>query len=319
MYYITMNQINDNNYKYILIIISAIALAIITLYILITLLSVDENHTIYRGFMLDTSRQFFPVESITKILDEMHKYNYTNFHWSLSNNERFSYLSQFDNGELAMINNNTKYYTNDDLLYIYNYAKNLSITVLTEFAFMGHVKIWNDVYPELMSDDYNDEFNMNNKEVYNKLTDLFNEVIPYTTSKYTHMSNDEISQQDSEIIKSLNFALEQAELYNKIPIIWDDSIIERNINVSKKFTIQAWHNNATNTLLKKKYKVIISEMDYWYIGGLHDMEIMDFKFPNNNYIAGAELVWFTNFTDNPIDIDWIFPYIKNAGIKMSEL
>ncbi len=317
--YVNLQVEMNNNNKHIVNIIIMILLFIITIFLLIFNLTSPPDKIIYKGFMLDCARQFFPLVSIKKILIEMNKSNYTHFHWDLSNNERFSFKSEFDNGKLALSLNDSKYYTKDDLIDIIQYAKKLNISVLTEFAFMGHVKIWNNVYPEIMNSNYSDEFNMNNENVYKYLNDLFSEVLPLTTSKYTHMSNDEISQPDSEIIKSLDFALIQADNHYKTPIIWDDSITQNDIDVDKEFIIQAWHNNVTNDLIKKKYKVLVSEMDYWYIGGLHDMEIKDFVFPKSDYILGAELVWFTNSSDDPLDIDWVFPYIKNAGDKMSEL
>ncbi len=295
----------------------------------ISLISVFLNKqrskfVMYRGFMLDCARVFFNVNTVKLLIDQLSLNNYTHLHLLLSNNERFSYYSQFDNGKLAIANNNTQFYTKLDIDELITYAYQKNIKVYGEFEFMGHAEIWNYVYPEIISNEYKDEFNMSNPQTYNLLTKLFNEVMPiFTTTNIFHMANDEIAQPNSEIIKSINFAKYIAYINKKLPIIWDDVITQNNININNDIIIQAWHNNVTNKLTQKKYKTIISEMDYWYIGGeknIEDYSLININKHNYKYIYGAELVWFTNkHMDDPQNISWIYDQIIQAGIKMTEI
>lgn len=267
----------------------------------------------YRGFMLDTSRKFFPVNSIFKILDYMHEANLNVFHWSLSNNEAFRVKCKFD---LGLLTQNINYYTIQDINKIVNYAKNIGIEVVPEFDFPGHVKCWGNVYSNLMVDWTNDEFDVSNPSVYILLTALFKEIIPlFSSSKYIHMGHDETSNSNTEIMKSLSFAKSISNMYGKTPIIWNDPITSKNIRINN-FIIQTWNNmESLNTVLSLNYKTIISVSDYWYIGGKFSPN--QFVFPNNPNIIGAELCWFTSESDDPTDLLWIKDIIIEAGKKLN--
>lgn len=293
----------------------------VALFILLGTILLDRAYSkkMYRGFMLDVARQFFPVSVVLAIIDELSLNNYTHLHLGLSNNERFSYLSYFDNGRLARANNNTKYYTKQNISTIVEYAKSKNIIVYGEIEFMGHALIWSYVYPEVI---IGDEFNMSNPQTYHLLESVQSELIPlFTETKVWHMANDEVSQPPSEISKSLYFALDIANQFHKRPIIWDDAIYENGMEVSQEFVIQSWHNDFVNELTEKKYSTIISDMDYWYIGG--SKSVLDYNISSlttPEYIYGAELVWFTNETlDDPENVSWIFEEIQNAATKMNEL
>lgn len=260
----------------------------------------------YRGFMLDTSRKFFPIESIKQILNYMHEANLNIFHWLLSNNESFRLKTKFDLGLLSM---KSEFYTIQNVYAIIAYAKSLNIEVIPEFDFPGHVKSWSNVYSNLMLDWTDDEFDLSNPAVFILLNALFKEIIPiFNTSKYIHMGHDELSNTNIEIIKSLTFAKNISTTFNKTPIIWNDPITSKNIKLTN-FVIQAWNN--LNTILSQNYKTIISVSDYWYVGGKYRPS--QFIFPNNSNIIGAELCWFTSSSDGPYDLDWIKIYILETG------
>lgn len=301
-------------------IMTCAALTFFTIYqVIVLLLYSVESNNMYRGFMIDCARQFFNVTVITSIIDQLAINNYTHLRVGLSNNERFSYLSSFDDGRLAKANGNTEYFTTDDINNLVKYGRDHGITVYGEIEFMGHAEIWKSVYPEVIKD--GDEFNMKNIKTYKLIKSALNEIIPLFDGKYWHMSQDEISQPNSEIKKSLNLVLDISSDNNVRPIIWDDPITQNEIDVERKFIIQAWHNNVVNDLTSKDYDTIISEMDYWYIGGSEN--VLDYNVSalmHPKHILGAELVWFTNSSiDDPSNITWIFSDIEAAGIKMQEI
>lgn len=280
----------------------------------------EDKHYEYRGFMLDCSRQFFNISLIYQILDVMHESQFNYFHWHLSDNERFSYLSKFDNGKLALSeSDDPKYYTYSDVKNVINYANNLNISVIPEFELIGHAKIWNNVYPKLIHTEFNDEFNMSNPDTYFILDLMINEIIKVfnvTSQSYYHFAHDEISQPNTEILKSLQFITK----YNVKKIFWDDLITQNNIDLTEFFNvdeyiIQCWHSKQCSKI-NKKHNIIVSDMDYWYIGGAHIDKLNKYNMLTDSNIYGYELVWFTNKSDDNTNISWIFPYIKQAGLKM---
>ena len=54
---------------------------------------VDSPRFPFRGFMLDTSRHFYPVQSLLDTLDLMEINKMNVFHWHLVDNEAFPYQS----------------------------------------------------------------------------------------------------------------------------------------------------------------------------------------------------------------------------------
>lgn len=279
----------------------------------------------YRGFMLDCSRQFFNATIVKNIIDELASNNYTHLHLHISDNERFSYFSNINDGKLALVNGNKQYFTRNDIREIVKHGQTRNIIVFGEIEFMGHALPWKQAYPEIMSNEYDDEFNMSHPQTNRRITEILDELIPlFNASSMWHMANDEVSQPVNEINKSLKLATAIADNHKRQAIIWDDPIIEADIEVdTDQFIVQAWHNNATNTLIDKGYRTIISEMDYWYIGGKHDIQDYDpqtIKLKHSHLVVGAELVWFTNSSiDDPNDIQWVFDYIKDASYKMNQL
>ena len=302
---------------------------------------------IYRGFMLDTARKFFPVYSIFKILDFMNEAKLNVLHRSFTNNESFSLNTKFDNGLLSKDNVNS--YNINDIKNVISYAYKYKITIIPEFDFPGHVGAWNKIYHHLMVDWTTDEFNMTNPYVYKYLTKLFNEIIPVfwdydPVCKFIHMGHDEISSPKDYILPSLSYAYKIANTYNKTPIIWNDPITSKNIkqneiiqhytltkkrypkywdhwnclnmNKDELFIIQVWDSmKSLNYILSLNYKTIISVSKYWYIGG--ESSPSNFIFPINDNIIGAELCWFTSESDDPNDLEWIHKLILEAGNKLS--
>lgn len=270
----------------------------------------------YRGFMLDTSRKFFPINSIMQILDYMSEAKLNVFHWSLSNNEAFRVKCNFDLGLLSKSYFTNEFYTRQEIIKIINYAKIYNIEVIPEFDFPGHVKSWGDTYSNLMVDWTTDEFDLSNPAVYILLTSMFKEMTPlFNTSKYIHMGHDEVSNTKTEIVKSLSFAKNIATQYNKTPIIWNDPITSKGVRTNN-FIIQSWDSvESLNTVLSLNYKTIVSVSDYWYIGGKYSPN--RFVFPNNSNIIGAELCWFTSESDDPSDLLWIRNRIIEAGLNLN--
>lgn len=296
-------------------------------------------YKMYRGFMIDCSSQFFDVYVITRIINELSNNGYTHLHIGLSNNERFRYLSTFDNRQLATVDGNREYFTKEDIEYIVQYGYDRNIIVFGEIEFISHVGIWKKVYPDILHQSIKDEFDMDNDNTYTVLSQALHEIIPlFKTSNVWHMSNKESLQPVFEIAKSLSFSLGMARIHDKTAIIWDDSIIQYNIDDSllyeihknvyrnfrkqhmNDFIIQVRHNNVMNYMLKNKYRIIVSENDYWNIGSSEYVLTYDVsKLKNAKNIYGVELVWIANITYNVNNIDFIYTYIRDASHKMNEI
>lgn len=299
--------------------VACLALAALALYQVFYLIYLASSRRIYRGFMLDTARVFFNASVVKAIIDQLAIGNYTHLHLGLSNDERFSYLSEFDDGRLAKAGGNTQYYTRGDILQIVEYGHAHGIVVYGEIEFMAHAAVWKSVYPGLII--YGNEFDMGNPNSLQAITNALDEIIPLFDAKMWHFANDEISQPSPEIEVSLDLAMQIAKDHRVRPVIWDDPITQNDIEVSKRFMIQCWHDGCVDDLTTKGYNVIVSEMSYWYIGGSDSVLDYDASaIKDLDYVHGAELVWFTNSSlDDPNDLKWVFEHIHDAAVKMQEI
>lgn len=129
----------------------------------------DEPRFGYRGFMLDVSRHFFPVEDIKHVLDIMAVYKMNRFHWHLTDDQgwrieikKYPRLTEVGSRSDDMLMNDaqqTKYwygkpygpyfYTQEDVKEIVDYAAARHIEVIPEVDMPGHMMAALAAYPEL--------------------------------------------------------------------------------------------------------------------------------------------------------------------------
>ena len=123
----------------------------------------------YRGFMLDVSRHFFPVEDIKHVLDIMAVYKMNRFHWHLSDDQgwrieikKYPLLTEVGSKSEDMLMNDetrTKYwygkpygpffYTQEDVRDIVQYAAERHIEIIPEVDMPGHMMAALAAYPEI--------------------------------------------------------------------------------------------------------------------------------------------------------------------------
>ena len=91
--------------------------------------------------MLDTSRRFFKVDTIKKVIDALALAKFNVFHWHLLDDDSFpleleAYPNVTKNGAFSA----EQTYSKADVLDIVNYAANLAIRVIPEFDNPGHAR-----------------------------------------------------------------------------------------------------------------------------------------------------------------------------------
>ncbi|KAJ2589393.1 Glucosamine-6-phosphate isomerase (Glucosamine-6-phosphate deaminase) (GNPDA) (GlcN6P deaminase), partial [Coemansia sp. RSA 1797] len=111
----------------------------------------DTPKFVYRGILLDTSRNFYHVDSILRTLDAMSNNKLNVLHWHIV--DAFSWpVESKVHSELT-----EKGAYSTDILYPYeeikiiNYAKSRAIRVMPEFNMPGNTFIVSDAHPEIMS------------------------------------------------------------------------------------------------------------------------------------------------------------------------
>lgn len=158
-------------------------------------------------------------------------------------------------------------------------------------------------------------------QTYDHIASLVSTVDRYFRSPLHHFGGDEVAyiwgtEDDNKLFETFLNWLKTLEP-NKTVVLWDDPLTdeEKSINISKDWVIQTWHNGATQDVLNRGHRVIVSESNEFYIGNADSDKVSSFVFPDNSNILGYELVWFTSEGDDPYDFqqDWIMDPIKAAS------
>lgn len=165
------------------------------------------------------------------------------------------------------------------------------------------------------------QLDIRQRQTYDHITSLVSTVDNYFGSPVHHFGGDEVAyvwrtEDDNKLFESFLHWLKNIQP-NKSLILWDDPLTDKgkNISISKDWIIQTWHNGATQEVLNKGHRVIVSESEAFYIGNADHDKMTSFVFPDHPNVLGFEVVWFTSEGDDPYDFrqNWVMEPIKAAS------
>lgn len=209
----------------------------------------DNPRFPWRGIMLDVCRHWMPKDVVLRTLDAMAVVKMNVFHWHLSEDQGFRVESKIF-PKLHEIGSNGKYYTQNEIKEVIQYAAERGIRVVPEFDLPGHSKSWQIAYPELSSVDIPLAFGTKNgiaftppldptkEEVYAFLDQFIGEMAALFPDPYFHIGGDEVS----------------AKYWNESATI--QKFMEEN-NMHDHHDLQAYFNKRLNEILKKHGKLML--------------------------------------------------------------
>jgi hexosaminidase len=164
----------------------------------------DQPQYKWRGLMLDASRYFISKEKIISILDWMAFYKLNRFHWHLTDAPGWRMeVKQYP--RLALVggigdhnhpNNPAKYYTQQEIAEVVEYAAKRNIEVIPEIDMPGHATASNRAYPAYSgggNEAYPEfTFDPGNEATYGYLTNILREVNTLFPSAMIHLGGDEV-------------------------------------------------------------------------------------------------------------------------------
>ncbi|KAF2651811.1 glycoside hydrolase family 20 protein [Lophiostoma macrostomum CBS 122681] len=289
----------------------------------------DSEQYPHRGFMLDTGRKFFPLQAILDLLTVLHENNFNVFHWHIYDAECFPITWPDDLGltNASIKHSHTsKHYSPGDIQTVIAHAQRLGILVYPETDMPGHSDIWGLWKKHLVVGKPHlkrpqAQLDIRQRETYDHVASLVTTVDRYFGSPLHHFGGDEVAyiwqtEDDNKLFEGFLHWLKTL-LPIKSLILWDDPLYdeEKRIELSKDWIIQTWHNGATQGMLNKEHRVIVSESDAFYIGNSDKDKIASFQFPDDPKVLGFEVVWFTSEGDDPYDFreNWVMEPIKAAS------
>ena len=173
----------------------------------------------YRGAHFDTSRHFFPVDSVKSFIDMLALHNVNRFHWHITDDQgwrlemkKYPLLTEVGSKRKGTITGRNDgptdgkpyggYYTQDEARDIVKYAADRHITVIPEIDLPGHMLGALAAYPELgctggpyevwqqwgVADDV---LCAGNDKTLGFIDDVLTEVMDIFPSEYIHIGGDE--------------------------------------------------------------------------------------------------------------------------------
>ncbi len=295
----------------------------------------DHPRFHWRGVMLDESRHFFGVEKVKQLLDWMAFYKLNKFHWHLTDVsgwrieiKKYPLLTQVGAlGNHSNPNAPAKYYTQDEIKEIVQYASERYIEVIPEIDMPGHATAANKAYPEYSgggSESYpHFTFNPGDEETYGYLTNILREVTQLFPSKYIHLGGDEvhfgneqwnIDPQVQELMRKHQLKnLQEVEFYfikrmtdsvsalNKTMIGWDE-IVSAGI-APEHCRVMWWRHNKLEQLmqgLKKGYETIMCPRIPFYFDFVQDSTHTSGRRWQGDFVTIEKILAFNQIYKEPL-------------------
>lgn len=271
----------------------------------------DFPRFVWRGAMLDIARHFFGVSEIVRVIDLLSFYKINRLHLHLSDDQGWR-IEIKSWPKLTQIGGSTQvgggvggFLTQEDYIFIVNYAKQRFITIIPEIDMPGHTNAALASYPEINCDGNAKELYtgirvgfsslcMNKDVTYRFIDDVVREIASITPGEYFHIGGDEVDHQDSSSYQEFIPKVEKiVQKYGKSMIGWEEI---RKAEISTKSIVQLWLPNKFKKdpkkhELNKDIKIINSFADYAYL---------DMKY-NSNTTLGQK---WAAYIDSKVAYDW---------------
>ncbi|KAF8566992.1 hypothetical protein P879_07392 [Paragonimus westermani] len=261
----------------------------------------DKPRFGHRGFLIDTSRHFLPVETIYQFLDAMAMVKMNVLHWHIVDTQSFPYQSYTypklsDKGAYDPV---AYVYTKIDVERILEYARLRGIRVMPEFDTPDHVASWGLGYPKLLTECYKEGKPTGvygpiipvRTYTYEFLIRLFEEVTKVFPNKLIHLGGDEVEfdcwQSNPEVLQFMdqmgmgrNFSLLQSYYTEQliklvkrlppngrsvIPVVWQE-VFENGFRSDEDTIIHVWKSgwpSMMKRITKAGFRVLLSSC--WYL------------------------------------------------------
>ncbi|CAF3347981.1 unnamed protein product [Rotaria sp. Silwood1] len=246
----------------------------------------------WRGLLLDVSRHWMPVTVIERTLNAMELSKLNVLHLHLSDDQGF----RVESIEYNLLHDRKDFFTQKDIQYLVEYARQRRIRIIPEFDIPGHTTSWFVGYPELATvpGPYQLEtrwgmmkatMDPTKENTYIFLDKFLKEMTKLFPDPYFHIGGDEVEGSQwtqSETIKKFindhqlknknglqayfNGRIEEMlKKYGKIMVGWEEILgeIRKNSTIDKNAVIQAWLNpKAIANAVQKGHRVIVSRGYY---------------------------------------------------------
>ncbi|WVQ93292.1 hypothetical protein IAU59_000360 [Kwoniella sp. CBS 9459] len=270
----------------------------------------DQASFGWRGLLLDTSRHYFSVDSILRLLDTMSMVKLNVFQWHITDSNSFPlYLDSHPELAQKGAYSPDEVYTEDDVRYITQYAGERGIDLLLELDTPGHTASIAQSHPDLIGCNERQpwrqyahqppagQLRFAMKGVLDWTRGLFDSVARLSQGRYVSTGGDEINSrcmmEDEPTVKALEhhgWTLDQAlDIFtetthsalrenNKTPVVWQEMVLDHGqmTSIKNDTVVQVWVDSSdTRRVLDNGFRVVHAASDYFYLDCGHGSWIGD--------------------------------------------
>ncbi|KAJ2924120.1 hypothetical protein H1R20_g12963, partial [Candolleomyces eurysporus] len=252
----------------------------------------------YRGFMLDTARNFFPVDDIKRVLDTMSLVKMSVFHWHVVDSQSFPLtIPGFEELAQKGAYSSNEIYSSSDVQSIVKYAAERGIDVLMEIDIPGHTAVIANAYPEHIAcpgatpwSQYANEppagqLRLASSATTNFTVSMLSSIAQTLPSTMFGTGGDEINtkcyQKDpntQEDLKRSGATLEKAldsftqsthgalrQLGKKV-VVWQEMALDHRVSLANDTIVTVWISSKhAAKVAKKGFRVVHAPSDYFYL------------------------------------------------------
>ncbi len=212
-----------------------------------------------RGFMLDAGRKFFTLSALEDYVKFMAWYKMNDFHIHFNDNvpgggDSSDWMHQY----AAFRLNSPKFpglaatdgsYTKQDILALEAVASKYHVTITPEIDMPAHDLAFTQYRPDLASQTSSKEFlDLSNPSTYTFLNSIWNEFIPWFSSKQVDIGADEYTPADADSYRQfINTYDTFLRSKGKTVRMWGSlSKMQSSVAVNTNITIDDWNNAWSN-------------------------------------------------------------------------
>ncbi|KAI8969460.1 N-acetylhexosaminidase [Trametes punicea] len=259
---------------------------------------VDEPAFPYRGFSLDTSRNFYTVTDILRTLDAMSWVKLSILYWRIIDSQSFpleveAYPELSQKGAYSL----EEIYTRDDVKQVVKYANERGIDVVMELDSPGHTTAISAAFPEHIacagktpwsryaSEPPAGQLRIASPSTLSFASTLFSSVASSLPGTMMSSGGDEVNlpcwEEDAQTISDLaqrNLTIADAlngfiqtvqgviKAHGKVPFIKSDMVLTHNAPVVNETVVVVWQKSADATAVASKgLRLIHQPSDYFYL------------------------------------------------------
>ncbi|KIP03088.1 glycoside hydrolase family 20 protein [Phlebiopsis gigantea 11061_1 CR5-6] len=285
----------------------------------------------YRGFMLDTARNYFPVSDIKRTLDAMSWVKINQFHWHVVDSQSFplevpGYPELSQKGAYSA----SSVYSPGDVADIISYAGARGIDVMLEIDTPGHTSVISKSHPEHVAcpeatpwATYANEppagqLRLASEATTNFTAGLLAAAAKLSPSTLFSTGGDELNTNcyaaDEETQASLNATgktLEQAlntftqvthkALLDegKTPVVWEEMVLVHNVTLNPETLVLVWiSSDDVKAVAEAGFKLIHAASDYFYLDCGGGGWVGDF--PDGNSWCDPFKTWQKSYSFDPV-------------------